>query len=147
MEMRALGQAPGALSALAELLPDEAERVRGGGTETVAVSALTEGDVVLVRPGGRVPADGELLSDAAELGESMVTGKSRPIERSADRTDDPAWPGRDYDERLDGSRRAERAAPARSGAAPLAGSRLSPCAAASQCPHLASAAAGGSVIK
>jgi Cu2+-exporting ATPase len=83
MEMRALGQARGALSALAELLPDEAERVNGDGTETVAVSALVEGDVVLVRPGGRVPADGELLSDSAGLDESMVTGESRPVERRA----------------------------------------------------------------
>ena len=86
MEMRALGQARGALSALAALLPDEAERVHGGGTETVAVSALAEGDVVLVRPGGRVPADGELLSNAAEFDESMVTGESRPVERSTGAT-------------------------------------------------------------
>jgi Cu2+-exporting ATPase len=83
MEMRALGQARGALDALAELLPDEAERVSGGGTETVAVSALAPDDVVLVRPGGRIPADGELLSEAAELDEAMVTGESRPVERDA----------------------------------------------------------------
>jgi len=83
MEMRALGQARGALSALAELLPDEAERVRGDALETVAVSDLAEGDVVLVRPGGRVPADGELLSSIAELDESMVTGESRPVARAA----------------------------------------------------------------
>ncbi|MFL5863359.1 MAG: heavy metal translocating P-type ATPase [Solirubrobacteraceae bacterium] len=80
MEMRALGQARGALSALAELLPDEAERVRGDDVEAVAVSDLVVGDVVLVRPGGRVPADGELLSEAAEFDESMVTGESRPVE-------------------------------------------------------------------
>jgi P-type Cu2+ transporter len=80
MEMRALGQARGALSALAELLPDEAERVTGDATETIAVSELVEGDVVLVRPGGRVPADGELLSQAAELDESMITGESRPVQ-------------------------------------------------------------------
>ena len=83
MEMRALGQARGALDALAALLPDEAERESGGGTETVAVSALAPGDMVLVRPGGRVPVDGELLSDAVELDESMVTGESRPVERDA----------------------------------------------------------------
>jgi Cu2+-exporting ATPase len=86
MEMRALGQARGALSALAGLLPDEAERLDGDGTTTVPVSALAEGDVVLVRPGGRVPADGELLSGAAELDESMVTGESRPVERAAGET-------------------------------------------------------------
>jgi Cu2+-exporting ATPase len=82
MEMRALGQARGALSALAELLPDEAERVRGDDVEVVAVSDLAVGDVVLVRPGARVPADGELLSEAAEFDESMVTGESRPVARA-----------------------------------------------------------------
>jgi Cu2+-exporting ATPase len=82
MEMRALGQARGALSALAQLLPDEAERVSGEDIETVAVSELAEDDVVLVRPGGRVPADGELLSEAAELDESMITGESRPAQRT-----------------------------------------------------------------
>jgi Cu2+-exporting ATPase len=83
MEMRALGQARGALSALAELLPDEAERVTGDGTEIVPTSELAEGDVVLVRPGARIPADGGLLAGAVELDESMVTGESRPVERVA----------------------------------------------------------------
>src|SRR5919107_5734543 len=58
LEMRSIAQARGALSALAELLPDTAERVTESGTETVPLAALTVGDVVLVRPGGRVPADG-----------------------------------------------------------------------------------------
>ena len=58
LEMRSIAQARGALSALAELLPDTAERVTGAGTETVPLSALAVGDVVLVRPGARVPADG-----------------------------------------------------------------------------------------
>ncbi len=58
MEMRAIGQARGALAALAELLPDEAERITDQGTETVPVSRIGVGDLVLVRPGGRVPADG-----------------------------------------------------------------------------------------
>jgi Cu+-exporting ATPase len=79
LEMRALGQAQGALAALAALLPDEAERVTDGATETVALSELRPGDVVLVRPGGRVPADGEILEGEAELDESMVTGESRPV--------------------------------------------------------------------
>jgi Cu2+-exporting ATPase len=61
MEMRAVGQASGALEALAALLPDEAERVTGGTTEKVSLEDLGEGDVVLVRSGGRVPADGETL--------------------------------------------------------------------------------------
>lgn len=79
MEMRAIGQARGALAALAELLPDEAERLTNGGTETVPISQLEVGNVVLVRPGGRVPADGEILSGEVEMDESMVTGESRPV--------------------------------------------------------------------
>ncbi|HSK15350.1 MAG TPA: copper-translocating P-type ATPase [Gaiellaceae bacterium] len=81
LEMRAVGQARGALSALAELLPDEAERVVAGGVEPVPTSSLAEGDVVLVRPGGRVPADGIVVEGTAELDESMITGESRPVTR------------------------------------------------------------------
>jgi len=81
-EMRAVGQASSALEALAELLPDEAERITDTGTETVPLSALRVEDVVLVRPGGRVPADGEIVEGAAELDESMITGESRPVSKS-----------------------------------------------------------------
>ena len=86
LEMRALGQASSALDALATLLPDEAERVTGGGTETVPIAQLTVGDVVLVRPGGRVPADGVIVDGSVGLDESMVTGESRPVpKRPGDR--------------------------------------------------------------
>ena len=79
-EMKALGQARSALAALAELLPDEAERVLPDGqVETVSLEALRAGDVVLVRPGGRVPADGVIVEGQGELDESMVTGESRPV--------------------------------------------------------------------
>src|SRR5574338_610508 len=81
-EMKALGQARGAVSALAELLPDEAERVRDGDTELIPLTELRVGDVVLVRPGACVPADGEILAGAAELDESMITGESRPVARA-----------------------------------------------------------------
>jgi Cu2+-exporting ATPase len=82
MEMRAIGQARSALAALAELLPDEAERVgEDGGTRTVRVGELAVGDVVLVRPGGRVPADGVIVRGVAEVDESMITGESRPVGR------------------------------------------------------------------
>jgi Cu2+-exporting ATPase len=86
-EMKALGQARSALAALAELLPDDAERVGpDGDVETVPLSELRAGDAVLVRPGGRVPADGTIIDGEAELDESMVTGESRPVEkRSGDR--------------------------------------------------------------
>ncbi|WP_203716030.1 copper-translocating P-type ATPase [Asanoa siamensis] len=80
-EMKAIGQAQGALAALAALLPDDAERVTDAGVATVPVSALELGDVVLVRPGGRVPADGRVVDGAAEVDESMITGESRPVPR------------------------------------------------------------------
>jgi Cu2+-exporting ATPase len=79
MEMRAIGQARGALAALAELLPDEAERIVDGDTESVPTTELAQGDLVLVRPGGRVPADGLIEDGDVELDESMVTGESRPV--------------------------------------------------------------------
>ena len=79
-EMKAIGQARGALAALAELLPDEAERVSADGTvEKVSLNELAEDDLVLVRSGARVPADGEIVEGQAELDESMVTGESRPV--------------------------------------------------------------------
>ena len=83
LEMKALGQASSALAALAELLPDEAERIgEDGATTTVPISSLHVGDVVLVRPGGRVPADGTIVTGEAELDESMITGESRPVHRA-----------------------------------------------------------------
>jgi Cu2+-exporting ATPase len=81
-EMRAIGQAQGALAALAALLPDEADRVTETGVETVPVAELRVGDVVLVRSGARVPADGVIVDGAAELDESMITGESRPVPRA-----------------------------------------------------------------
>jgi P-type Cu2+ transporter len=83
LEMRALGQASSALDALAALLPDEADLVTPDGTRTVAIGELAVGDLVLVRPGGRVPADGLVTDGAAELDESMVTGESRPVAKGA----------------------------------------------------------------
>jgi P-type Cu2+ transporter len=83
LEMRALGAASSALDALAALLPDSAERVRGSETEVVGLAELGVGDVVLVRSGGRVPADGTILSGSAAVDESMITGESRAVRRSA----------------------------------------------------------------
>jgi Cu2+-exporting ATPase len=82
-EMKAIGQAQGALSALAALLPDEAERVNDAGIERIPVADLRVGDTVLVRSGGRVPADGQVVEGAAEFDESMITGESRPVPRGA----------------------------------------------------------------
>ena len=81
LEMRALGGASSALDALAALLPDEAEKVIDGTTRTVDISELVVGDVVLVRAGARVPADGTILVGAAEFDEGMITGESRPVFR------------------------------------------------------------------
>ena len=79
LEMRSIAQARGALAALSELLPDAAERVTPTGIERVPLSAIAVGDLVLVRPGGRIPADGTVASGLAEIDESMITGESRPV--------------------------------------------------------------------
>ena len=79
LEMRAISQARGALTALAALLPDTAERVSGADTHTVPRSELKVGDIVLVRPGARVPADGTVVEGYAEVDESMITGESRAV--------------------------------------------------------------------
>ncbi|GAA3569648.1 heavy metal translocating P-type ATPase [Microlunatus spumicola] len=82
VEMRSLARSASALESLAALLPDEAERVEDGGTVRVAPSELRLSDVVVVRPGGRVPADGEVVDGTADVDESMITGESRPVTRT-----------------------------------------------------------------
>jgi P-type Cu2+ transporter len=79
LEMRSIAQARGALSALAELLPDTAERVTATGTEEVPIGALVLGDVILVRPGARVAADGVVAEGSADVDESMITGESKAV--------------------------------------------------------------------
>ncbi len=81
IEMRSLAQTSSALDSLAALLPDEAERIDGDDIITVAPSDLRVGDVVVVRPGGSVPADGEITDGTADMNESMVTGESVPVRR------------------------------------------------------------------
>src|SRR6266496_1805602 len=81
LEMRAISQARGALNALAALLPDTAERVSGAEIQTVPLSELHVGDVVLVRPGTRVPADGTVVEGAAYVDASMITGESRTVSK------------------------------------------------------------------
>ena len=83
LEMRSIAQARGALAALAELLPDTAERVTPAGTEEVPIGVLAVGDVVLVRPGARVPADGMVVEGNADVDESMITGESRAVPKEA----------------------------------------------------------------
>lgn len=82
LEMRSVRQASGALDELARLMPDTAERLReDGSTETVPVSQLREGDLVLVRPGESIPADGEVVEGRSAVNEAMITGESRPVEK------------------------------------------------------------------
>jgi Cu2+-exporting ATPase len=81
IEMRSLAQTSTALESLAALLPDQAERVTGDTVEVVSPSDLTVGDVVVVRPGARVPADGTVTEGTADVDESMITGESRPVSR------------------------------------------------------------------
>ncbi len=82
LEMRSLAQTSSALESLAALLPDEAEKVEGDSVVLVPPSSLLLGDVVVVRPGGRVPADGQVVDGAADVDESMITGESRPVRRT-----------------------------------------------------------------
>jgi len=82
LEMRAVAQTSSALDSLAALLPDEAEVVHHGEhTITVSPAELRVGQVVIVRPGGRVPADGRVVAGEAAVDESMITGESRPVRR------------------------------------------------------------------
>jgi P-type Cu2+ transporter len=82
LEMRAISQAHGALDALAALLPDTAERVNGSEVQIVPLRELQMGDIVLVRPGTRVPADGTVIDGAADVDESMITGESKQVPKT-----------------------------------------------------------------
>jgi Cu2+-exporting ATPase len=83
LEMRAISQARGALNALAALLPDTAERLKDEAIQSVPLSELRVGDIVLVRPGARVPADGTVVEGAADVDESMITGESKTVPKGA----------------------------------------------------------------
>ncbi|WP_435414824.1 heavy metal translocating P-type ATPase [Ruicaihuangia caeni] len=82
LEMRSLAQTASALDSLAALLPDQAERVVGDAIEQVRPDELRVGDIVIVRPGGRVPADGDIVAGTADIDESMITGESTPVTRA-----------------------------------------------------------------
>lgn len=83
LEMRSVRQASGALNELAKLMPDTAERVTAdGSTEEVPVGQLRTGDLVLVRPGASIPADGVVEDGHSDVNEAMITGESRPVEKN-----------------------------------------------------------------
>ena len=90
LEMRAVSGAQGALKELSKLLPDTAERIIQNGpstklgaskTETIALSELRENDIILVRPGAKIPADGKIIDGESDVNESMVTGESKPVSK------------------------------------------------------------------
>ncbi|HEV2403049.1 MAG TPA: heavy metal translocating P-type ATPase [Candidatus Saccharimonadales bacterium] len=82
LEMASVQNAQGALKELAKLLPDEAELVTDSSTKRVAVSKLKVGDQVLVRPGAKIPADGEVVKGESDVNESMLTGESNPVNKT-----------------------------------------------------------------
>ncbi|MDZ4225481.1 MAG: heavy metal-binding domain-containing protein, partial [Candidatus Andersenbacteria bacterium] len=79
LEMRAVKGAQGALQELSKLLPDTAEVEKNGGTETVALEQLKLGDVIVIRPGGKVAADGEIIEGESAIDEALATGESKPV--------------------------------------------------------------------
>src|SRR5690348_14536025 len=83
IEMRSIAQAQGALQELAKLLPDTAVRIEGERTEEVAVDALRAGDMILIRPGAGIPADGTVHAGESAVNEAMITGESQPVGKAA----------------------------------------------------------------
>ena len=85
IEMRSIARARGALSELAELLPDVATRIvevtGPERLEEVPVASLAEGDLILIRPGASIPADGEVADGTSTVDEAMITGESRPVRK------------------------------------------------------------------
>lgn len=81
LEMRAVKGAQGALKELSKLLPDTAEVERSGKTETIALDQLKTGDVIIVRPGGKVAADGEIVEGESDIDEALATGESKPVQK------------------------------------------------------------------
>lgn len=82
IEMRSVKGAQGALKELAKLLPDKAEVIRGNTTEVIPLSQLKIGDIVLVKPGSKVPADGRIIDGRSDLNEAVITGESKPVEKT-----------------------------------------------------------------
>jgi Cu2+-exporting ATPase len=87
LEMRSVRQASGALNELAKLMPDTAERVNPeGSVDIIRVSQLQQGDLLLIRPGAGVPADGEVVEGSSDVNEAMITGESRPVKKETGAT-------------------------------------------------------------
>lgn len=82
IEMRSVSQAQGALKELAKLMPTTATRIRSDGSqEEIAASDVANGDILLLRPGSGIPADGVVTEGSSAVNEAMITGESRPVEK------------------------------------------------------------------
>lgn len=81
IEMKAVRGVHGALKELAKLLPNTAEVIREGKPQMISLAELVSGDMVLVRPGSKVPADGTVIEGQSELNESIITGESKPVNK------------------------------------------------------------------
>ncbi|MES2014682.1 MAG: copper-translocating P-type ATPase [Patescibacteria group bacterium] len=86
IEMKSVSSAQGALKELSKLLPDMAEVFRGNSTEMIALSKLTVGDVVLIKPGSKIPADGTVIEGESNVNESILTGESKPVHKTTGST-------------------------------------------------------------
>lgn len=83
IEMKSVMGAQGALKELSKLLPDTAEVVRGNLTETLPLTDLKVGDIVLIKPGSKIPADGRVVEGQSNVNESILTGESKPVQKHA----------------------------------------------------------------
>jgi len=79
LEMRAVSSSQSALKELSKLLPDEAEVIRNGQAITVSLDEVKVNDLVLVKPGGKIPTDGVVAEGISEVDESLATGESKPV--------------------------------------------------------------------
>ncbi len=84
LESRAKRGTASAIRALMALRPEEARVKRGDTIETLPVAALMEGDILIVKPGERVPADGRIVEGRSQFDESLLTGESLPVEKQAE---------------------------------------------------------------
>jgi len=84
LEMASVAKAENALDAISELLPDKAEKLVNGIPKQVLVSELRVGDLVLIRPGSRIPIDGVIVDGTSSVDEAAITGESKPVSKSVD---------------------------------------------------------------
>lgn len=84
IEMKSVIGASNALEKLAQLMPDTAHKIKGKITIDVKISELKKGDIVLVKPGEKIPSDGVIIKGSSYVNESLVTGESKPVEKKKD---------------------------------------------------------------